>query len=262
MEFDVYNCQCIALSDDQAFSAEDAPVKKERLELIDQILTADKQDYPVAARMGVLFKEGNLLRLIRKQVRRRTRVSNPMQAEQTWPYLKALICYAREGFYVMRVQNQTMFSEEDEWEEDDDFNGPSCWVILANLPDRQLLLVEENSAFDATISRSTQTVADIFEDTLKALLNPYQLDVHICPYESLDKCSEISCQEDEEVLFMDVYSPFRPDRLRMALDAEVFIALAKDVDASSPKTKSAMEKFRENVEEQIKSWPDRLTPKA
>ena len=190
MNFEVYNYQCSPLSveegfftsESQAYRTEALQAMEEHLEIIDRMLTADRVDYPAASKMGVPFKEGNLLRLIRKQVRRRKGVSDKLQAELTLPYLKALVLYAREGFYVMRVQNKTLLSSEREWEKHYDVNEPSCLVILANTYGRQLLLVEANGAFGSSKKRSTKTVCTIFEDTFKALLMPQKLDVNFRPH--------------------------------------------------------------------------------
>ena len=190
MNFEVYNYQCSPLSveegfftsEAQAYRAEALQAMEEHLEIIDRMLTADKLDYPMDSKMGVPFKEGNLLRLIRKKARKRKGVSDKLQAELTRPYLKALVLYAREGFYVMRVQNKTLLSSEREWEKRYDINEPSCLAILANTYGRQLLLVEVNGAFGTPRKRSTQAVADIFEDTFKALLKPHKLDVNFRPH--------------------------------------------------------------------------------
>ena len=260
MEFNVYNCQCIALSDDQAFSAEDAPVKKKRLELMDQILTADKLDYPVAARMGVPFKMGKQLLLIRKDACKRDGESDKSQAELTLPYSKAFMLYAHKGFYVMSVQEKAILSSGHGGAKYYDFKKPSSLVILVNTLGRQLLLVRANSVLDAF--QSTQAVANIFEDTLKALLNPYQLDVHICLHESLGEIS-ITMEETSMQKNLHQQMPCETELFNMAAYSETLIKLSKKRRGSFyPKTKSAMEKFRENVEEQIKSWPDRLTLKA
>ena len=190
MNFEVYNYQCSPLSveegfftsESQAYRTEALQAMEEHLEIIDRMLTADKLDYPAAAKMGLPFKEGNLLRLIRKKARRRKGVSDKLQAELTLPYLKALVLYAREGFYVMSVQNRTLLSSEREWEKRYDINEPSCLVILANTYGRQLLLVEANGAFGSSKKRSTKTVCTIFEDTFKALLMPHKLDVNFRPH--------------------------------------------------------------------------------
>ena len=190
MNFEAYNYQCSPLSlakdlftqEAQAYRAEALQAMEEHLEIIDRMLTADRMDYPAAAEMGVPFKEGNLLRLIRKKARRRKGVSDKLQAELTRPYLKALVLYAREGFYVMSVQNKTLLSSEREWERRYDINEPSCLVILANTYGRQLLLVEANGAFGSSKKRSTQAVCTIFEDTFKAMLMPQKLDVNFRPH--------------------------------------------------------------------------------
>lgn len=190
MNFEAYNYQCSPLSveggfftsEAQAYRAEALQAMEEHLAIIDRMLTADKLDYPAAAKMGLPFKEGNLLRLIRKKARRRKGVSDKLQAELTLPYLKALVLYAREGFYVMSVQNRTLLSSEREWEKRYDINEPSCLVILANTYGRQLLLVEANGAFGSSKKRSTKTVCTIFEDTFKALLMPHKLDVNFRPH--------------------------------------------------------------------------------
>lgn len=258
MEFDVYNYRCSLLSDDHAFSAEDAPVKKEHVELIDRILTADKLNYPVSARMGVPFKVGKQLLLIRKDACKRNGEGDKPQAEWTLPYSKAYMLYAHEGFYVMSVQNKAILSSERGWAKYYDFKKPSYWVILINTSGRQLLLVRANSVFN--VFRSTQAVADIFEDTFKALLKPYRLNVHICPLASSGTIFGAMGEAfGERHLYQEI--PFRPKCLRMALDAEVLIALAKGMESSS-KAKSAMENFRKNVEDQLKNWPNRLTPEA
>lgn len=190
MNFEVYNYQCSPLSveegfftsEAQAYRAEALQAMEEHLEIIDRMLTADKLDYPMDSKMGVPFKEGNLLLLMRRKARKRQGVSDRLQAELTLPYLKALVLYAREGFYVMRVQNKTLLSSEREWEKRYDINEPSCLAILANTYGRQLLLVEVNGAFGTPRKRSTQAVCTIFEDTFKALLKPHKLDVNFRPH--------------------------------------------------------------------------------
>lgn len=190
MNFEVYNYQCSPLSveegfftsEAQAYRAEALQAMEEHLEIIDRMLTADKLDYPMDSKMGVPFKEGNLLLLIRKKARKRKGLSDKLQAELTRPYLKALVLYARESFYVMRVQNKTLLSSEREWERRYDVNEPSCLVILANTYGRQLLLVEANGAFGSSKKRSTQAVCTIFENTFKAMLMPHKLDVNFRPH--------------------------------------------------------------------------------
>ena len=99
MNFEAYNYQCSPLSlandlftqEAQAYRAEALQAMEEHLEIIDWMLTEDRLDYPAATEMGVPFKEGNLLRLIRKKARKRKGVSDKLQAELTRPYLKALV---------------------------------------------------------------------------------------------------------------------------------------------------------------------------
>ena len=68
------------------------------------------------------------------------------------------------------------------WVKDDLLNMPSCIVIIANTEDRQLLLVESNSAF-----RSTKTVAKIFQDSMGAVLRDRKLNITFRPHYSPDK---------------------------------------------------------------------------
>lgn len=266
MNFEVYNYQCSPLSveegfftsEAQAYRAEALQAMEEHLEIIDRMLTADKLDYPMDSKMGVPFKEGNLLLLMRRKARKRQGVSDRLQAELTLPYLKALVLYAREGFYVMRVQNKTLLSSEREWEKRYDINEPSCLAILANTYGRQLLLVEVNGAFGTPRKRSTQAVADIFEDTFKALLKPYRLNVHICPLTSSGKSvADMGEAFEEKHLYREI--PFRPNCLRMSLDPDLLIAFAKRKEASL-KTESDKKNDRMDAEDQINSWLNMHNP--
>lgn len=191
MKFEAYNYQCSPLSVEDGFFTKEAQEYREEalkamdrhLEIIDEFMTTDKVDYPTGSGMATIpFKEGNVLRLIRKKVRKRKGVNDKIQAELTMPYLKALVLYAKECFYVLSVQNKTLLSKEKEWEKQYDINEPSCLVIIANTEGRQLLLVEANGAFGSSKKKSTQGVCNIFQDTLKALLMPHKLDVNFKPH--------------------------------------------------------------------------------
>ena len=147
-------------------------------------------------------------------------MSDKLQAELTRPYLKALVLYAREGFYVMRVQNKTLLSSEREWEKRYDVNEPSCLVILANTYGRQLLLVEANGAFGSSKKRSTQAVCTIFEDTFKAMLMPQKLDVNFRPhYGTRDVWKCMMEKYDQGIALKSLYFEF--DYPNMAEDARL-----------------------------------------
>lgn len=236
MNFEVYNYQCSPLSveegfftsESQAYRTEALQAMEEHLEIIDRMLTADRVDYPAASKMGVPFKEGNLLRLIRRKARKRMGVSDKLQAELMLPYLKALVLYAREGFYVMRVQNKTLLSSEREWEKRYDVNEPSCLAILANTYGRQLLLVEVNGAFGSPQKRSSQAVADIFEDTFKALLMPHKLDVNFRPhYGTRDVWKIMREKYDHGIALKDL--GFKLDYPNMAEDERLLGGYFKEI---------------------------------
>lgn len=190
MKFEAYNYQCSPLSVEEGFFTKEAQEYREEalksmdrhLEIIDEFLTAENVDYPMGSEMLVPFKEGAVLRMIRKKVRRRKGVNAKIQAELTMPYLKALVLYAKDGFYVLSVQNKTLLSKEKEWEKQYDINEPSCLAIIANTEGRQLLLIEANGAFGSSKKKSTQSVCNIFQDTFKALLIPHKLDVNFRPH--------------------------------------------------------------------------------
>lgn len=194
MIFEVYNYQCSPLAINDELYTEEAKEYREEalkamerhLEIIDQMLTADILNYPVGSVWGsMVFKEENVLRLLRKKVRNRKRnVSYKVQAELSQPFLKALLLYAKDGFYVMSVQNKTLLSSEREWERQYVVNQPSCMVILANTPGRQLLLVEANGAFGKSNKKKmpTMSVCRIFEDSFKALLRPHKLNINFRPH--------------------------------------------------------------------------------
>lgn len=190
MKFEVYNYQCSPLSVEEGFFTKEAQAYREEalkamdrhLEILDDILTSDRVDYPIGSEMTIPFKDGNVLRLIRKNARRRNGISEKMQAELTMPYLKALVLYAKKGFYVLSVQNKTLLTKEKEWEKLHDINEPSCLAVIANTSGRQLLLIEANGAFGSSKKKSTQSVCNIFQETLKVLLMPHKLDVNFKPH--------------------------------------------------------------------------------
>lgn len=191
MKFEVYNYQCSPadwgdaglFKEEAAKYREEALANMERhLEIIDELLTTEKVPYPQGAEMSQPFKEGDTFCLLRLNSRMRPSSKPEVQTELNRPFLIAKMLYAHSGFYVMSVQNHTMLHREMMWVKDDLLNMPSCIVIIANTEGRQLLLVESNSAFS-----STKTVAKIFEDTLKALLMSYKLNITFRPHYSPDE---------------------------------------------------------------------------
>jgi len=189
MKFEAYNYQCSPAEWDGGLFTEEArqfreealEAMKNHLQIIDKLLTDEKVDYPMGAEMALPFKEGDTLRLLRLNTRKRQDATPQVQTELCRPFLVAKMLYAKESFYVMSVQNMTMLHREVDWVKSDLVNMPSCIVIIANTEGRQLLLVESNSAFS-----STKVVAKIFQDTLKAMLLPEKLNINFRPHYSPD----------------------------------------------------------------------------
>ena len=190
MKFEVYNYQCSPLSVEEGFFTEEAEKYREKalhsmehhLEIMDSLLMADYVEYPYGSPINVNFKEDNMLRLIRKNTRNHKRANDVLQKELSLPYLKALMLYAKDGIFVMSVQNKTLVSKEKEWSKLYDINEPSCFVIIANTEGRQLLLVEANGAFGKSKRFMTMSVCNIFQDSFKALLKESNLDINFRPH--------------------------------------------------------------------------------
>lgn len=180
MKFEAYNYQCSPAKWDGGFFTEEAKQYREEslvamdkhLVIIDRLLTQERVEYPVAAEMPLPFKEGDTLRLLRLNARKRKNLPAADESELTRPYLVAKMLYAHSGFYVMTLQNRTMITREIDWQKIHLVNMPSCIVIIANTEGRQLLMVESNGAFSRT-----GIVAKIFQDTLHALLLPEKLNI-------------------------------------------------------------------------------------
>lgn len=190
MKFEVYNYQCSPLSVEEGFFTEEGEKYREKalqsmerhLEIIDKLLMDDFVEYPYGSLINGYFKEHNMLRLLRKNTRRNKMANYLLERELSLPYLKALMLYAKDGFFVMRVQNKTLCSIEKDWSKQYDINEPSCFVIIANTEGRQLLLVEANGAFGNLIRSSTMNVCKIFQDSFKALLKEFHLDINFRPH--------------------------------------------------------------------------------
>lgn len=190
MKLEAYNYQCspLELEEGGIFTEEDKIYREEalkamerHLEIVDDWMTrTENVQYPQGSQMTLPFKEGNLLRLLRLNARRKKEVLLPTeQFELNKPYLKARLLYAKESVYVMSLQNVTILPGEMEWEKIGHLNQPSCIVILDNREGQQLLLVEANGAFS-----STRTVCKIFYDTFKCMLLPEKLNVSFKPHYS------------------------------------------------------------------------------
>lgn len=190
MKFEAYNYQCSPAEWDGGLFTEEANRYREEalaamdrhLEIIDELFTTEKVPYPQGAGMTQPFKDGNTFCLLRLNSRMRPSSKPEVQTEVNRPFLIAKMLYAHSSFYVMSVQNHTMLHREMHWVKDDLLNMPSCIVIIANTVGRQLLLVENNTAFS-----TTKTVARIFQDTLKALLIDKKLNINFRPHYSPDK---------------------------------------------------------------------------
>lgn len=192
MNFEVYNYQFspLAVKEDffteeaKAYRAEALKAMDKHLAILDNMLTDNKDEYPLGIGLGP-FKDSNVLHLIRKKTRKRKNVEGKVLNELTQPFLNALLLYGKDGIYVMSVQNKTLMSKERGWKKYYDINEPSCLVILANTPGRQFLLVEVNGAFGSTRTKSkptTHSVCRIFEDSFKALFRIHKLDVNFRPH--------------------------------------------------------------------------------
>lgn len=190
MKFEVYNYQCSPDEWDGGFFTEEAKQYREEalaamdlhLEIIDELLTNEKIYYPQGTGMTQPFKDGDTFSLLRLSSRKRPSAKPEVQTELNKPFLTAKMLYAHTGFYLMSVQNHTMLHREMNWVKDDLLNMPSCIVIIANTEGRQLLLVEDNTAFS-----STRVVARIFQDSLEALLRDRKLNIRFRPHYSPDK---------------------------------------------------------------------------
>ena len=187
MKFEVYNYQCSPDEWDGGFFTEEAKQYREEalaamdrhLAIIDELFTGEKVPYPQGMGMTQLFKDGDTFSLLRLSSRKRPSTKPEVQTELNRPFLIAKMLYAHSGFYLLSVQNHTMLHREMMWVKDDLLNQPSCIVIIANTEGRQLLLVEDNTAFS-----STRVVAKIFQDSLEALLRDRKLKITFRPHYS------------------------------------------------------------------------------
>lgn len=186
MKFEVYNYQCSPAEwpDGGLFSEEARKYREEALEamkshltIIDHLLTDEKTPYPMEAHMPLPFKEGDRLHLMRPRTRKPKYAPQTLQNELSSPCLTARLLYAEEHFYVLTVQNKSTLKQEINWKKSSLLNMPSCIVIIANTEGRQLLLVEDNKAFN-----NTKTVVKIFQDTLRIMLRPRKLNITFRPH--------------------------------------------------------------------------------
>lgn len=228
MKFEVYNYQCSPLSIEEGFFTGEAEMYRAKalhsmehhLEIIDSLLMADQVYYPYGSLINLNFKEDNMLRLIRKNTRKHKSANDELQKELSLPYLKALMLYAKDGFYVMSVQNKTLVSKEKEWSKLYDINEPSCFVIIANTEGRQLLLVEANGAFGKSKRFMTRSVCNIFQDSFKALLKSFNLDVNFRPHYRTDSVWDFMKEKYRMGIALKSLS-FEIDYPNMAADAKL-----------------------------------------
>ena len=228
MKFEVYNYQCSPLSIEEGFFTDEAEIYREQalhymehhLDIMDSLLMDVHVEYPYGSLINGIFKEGNMLRLIRKNTRKRKVANDKLQQELSLPYLKALMLYAKNGFYVLRVQNKTLFSKEKEWSKQYDINEPSCFVIIANTEGRQLMLVEANGAFGSQKKHPTKNVCTIFQDSFKALLKKFNLDINFRPHYRTGSVWEFMQQKYRMGIALKSLS-FEIDYPNMAADAKL-----------------------------------------
>ena len=228
MKFEVYNYQCSPLSIEEGFFTGEAEMYRKKalhsmehhLEIIDSLLMADQVYYPYGSLINLNFKEDNMLRLIRKNTRKHKSANDELQKELSLPYLKALMLYAKDGFYVMSVQNKTLVSKEKEWSKLYDINEPSCFVIIANTEGRQLLLVEANGAFGRKNNNTTRSVCSMFQDSFKALLKEFNLDINFRPHYRTDSVWDFMKEKYRMGIALKSLS-FEIDYPNMAADAKL-----------------------------------------
>ena len=238
MNFEVYNYQFSPLAvkggffteEAKAYRAEALKAMDEHLSILDNMLTDNKEEYPLGIGMGK-FKEGNVLHLIRNKTRKRKKVEGKLLDELTLPFLNALLLYGKDGIYVMSVQNKTLIKKERGWKKYYDINEPSCLVILANTPGRQFLLVEVNGAFGSTRAKSkstTQSVCRIFEDSFKALFKSHKLDVNFRPhYGTNDVCKHMMGKYERGIALKSLRFEF--DYPNMAADAKLLKGFFEEI---------------------------------
>ena len=242
MKFEVYNYQCSPLSIEEGFFTGEAEMYRAKalhsmehhLEIIDSLLMADQVYYPYGSLINLNFKEDNMLRLIRKNTRKHKSANDELQKELSLPYLKALMLYAKDGFYVMSVQNKTLVSKEKEWSKLYDINEPSCFVIIANTEGRQLLLVEANGAFGRKNNNTTRSVCSMFQDSFKALLKEFNLDINFRPHYRTDSVWDFMKEKYRMGIALKSLS-FEIDYPNMATDAKLlkgcFVEIGIDLNA-------------------------------
>lgn len=242
MKFEVYNYQCSPLSIEEGFFTGEAEMYRKKalhsmehhLEIIDSLLMADQVYYPYGSLINLNFKEDNMLRLIRKNTRKHKSANDELQKELSLPYLKALMLYAKDGFYVMSVQNKTLVSKEKEWSKLYDINEPSCFVIIANTEGRQLLLVEANGAFGRKNNNTTRSVCSMFQDSFKALLKEFNLDINFRPHYRTDSVWDFMKEKYRMGIALKSLS-FEIDYPNMATDAKLlkgcFVEIGIDLNA-------------------------------
>lgn len=238
MNFEVYNYQFSPLSVEAGFFTEEAKAYRtealkamdNHLSILDRMLTVDKEEYPVGVGVGA-FKEGKVLHLIRKNVRRRKNVESTVLNELTQPYLNALLLYSKDGIYVLSVQNKTLLSKERGWRKFYDINEPSCLVILANTSGRQFMLVEVNGAFGSNRTKSQPTTSGVcrmFEDSFKALFRKHKLDVNFRPhYGTNDVWNHMKEKYAKGIALKSLNFAF--DYPNMAADAKLFMGFFEEI---------------------------------
>lgn len=224
MKFEAYNYQCspLELSGNGFFTEEDKQYRLEalkamerHLEIVDAFMTSERKEYPQGSEMFLPFKEGNLIRLLRLNARKRKTESRQTDAEVNKPFLRAKLVYAKEGLYIMSLQNVTILPGEMEWHKVEHINQPSCIVILSNREGEQLLMIEANGAFS-----STKTVCKIFQDTLRCMLVPEKLNVTFRPhYSTKDVWAHIEAKHQAKIALKSI--TFHFDYPNMAQDAKL-----------------------------------------
>ena len=238
MNFEVYNYQFSPLSVEEGFFTEEAKTYRaealramdNHLSILDRMLTNYTEEYPVGVGMRI-FKEGNVLHLIRNKMRKRKNVERKILEELNQPFLNALLLYERDGIYVLSVQNKTLLSKERGWMKFQDINEPSCLVILANTAGRQFLLVEVNGAFGSTRTKSMPTtfgVCRIFEDSFKALFKNHRLDVNFRPhYGTTDVWKHMEEKWAKGIALKSL--KFELDYPNMAADAKLLMGFMEEI---------------------------------
>ena len=169
-----------------------------------------------------------------KKAKKHEGAGDVQQKELSLPYLKALMLYAKDGFYVMSVQNKTLVSKEKEWSKLYDINEPSCFVIIANTEGRQLLLVEANGAFGRKNNNTTRSVCSMFQDSFKALLKEFNLDINFRPHYRTDSVWDFMKEKYRMGIALKSLS-FEIDYPNMATDAKLlkgcFVEIGIDLNA-------------------------------